>query len=503
MSRILGPRWIRGFCDGVFRRPTLHVTAESPASTAGPSRSTSRVRPLTLALMLLTGGPLTWANAAQEPIPHDKAAAILQKHCHGCHGAAKSKGDLRLDKLNPDLTNGNDADHWREVLDRLNFGDMPPESEPPLAAADRELLTGWLVQEQRRASLSKNEATHFRRLTRREYERTMQDLLALPLPFGAKLPEDGRPRDGFRNNGEALRMSPLQYETFLQIAEEALSDAIVTGPPPEVHRYRLAAVAGEKSNAIGVTPLPKPAGRAGETFLYLTGEGSKQSPAFRIWNMSPASKEKGKEPPADGSLPPAAIGRYSEAGVKLPQFCRAVGFHRAFRKGETSIRVRVARAGPAQSAGEGGKSEEPARNPILSVAIGCTNYHGVELKAVGEPVQIDHAEFRTYDLRVRMESMPVPNTGPPADKNAAVLAAWNSAKVIKGEANPPRLQIEWIEFENPLLESWPPASHANILFKNEQDLPEPAYARQVVERFASRAYRRPLEAREVDRLMAY
>ena len=71
----------------------------------------------------------------------------------------------------------------------------------------------------------------------------MQDLLGLPLPFAARLPEDGRSKEGFRNNGEMLRMSPLQYEMFLQIAEEALADAIVTGPAPEVHRYRLAAAA--------------------------------------------------------------------------------------------------------------------------------------------------------------------------------------------------------------------------------------------------------------------
>ena len=67
----------------------------------------------------------------------------------------------------------------------------------------------------------------------------MQDLLGLPIEFGAKLPEDGRSKDGFRNNGDALRMSTNQYETYLQIADDALAEAIVSGPPPVVHRYRL------------------------------------------------------------------------------------------------------------------------------------------------------------------------------------------------------------------------------------------------------------------------
>ena len=167
---------------------------------------------------------------ADESIPFARVAPLFQKHCQGCHGSEKAKGKLRIDKLDPDFVKGNDGDHWRDVLDRLNFGDMPPASEPALKKEDRELLTAWLEQERRRAALAKNQTTHFRRLTRREYERTLQDLLGLPIEFGNRLPEDGRSKDGFRNDGDALRMSPLQYETYLQIADEALAEAIVSGP---------------------------------------------------------------------------------------------------------------------------------------------------------------------------------------------------------------------------------------------------------------------------------
>lgn len=69
----------------------------------------------------------------------------------------------------------------------------------------------------------------------------MQDLLGVGIEFGRRLPEDGRSKEGFRNDGDALRISPLQYEMYLQIADEALAGAIVTGLAPEVHRYRLEA----------------------------------------------------------------------------------------------------------------------------------------------------------------------------------------------------------------------------------------------------------------------
>src|SRR6202041_2175292 len=119
-----------------------------------------------------------------------------------------------------------------------------------------ELMTAWIAKGRRQAEPANLEATYFRRLTRREYERTMQDLLGLPIEFGSRLPEDGRSKDGFRNDGDALRMSPLQYETYLQIADEALAEAIVTGPPPAVHRYRVSV--GDKAEKCDVTPLPKP-----------------------------------------------------------------------------------------------------------------------------------------------------------------------------------------------------------------------------------------------------
>ncbi|MFT5524914.1 MAG: hypothetical protein ACI9HK_002878 [Pirellulaceae bacterium] len=424
--------------------------------------------------------------AGQEAIPYSRVEPIFKKSCHHCHGPnKKSKNELRLDKLNPDLVNGKDGDHWREVLDRLNFGDMPPETEPLLASEDRELMTQWLVQEQRRASRAKNLTTHFRRLTLREYERSMQDLLGLNIAFSDRLPSDGRAQGGFQNDGEMLRISPLQYQMYLQIAEEGLSEAIVSGPAPDVHRYRLARA--ESLNSLKVTELPQPESRPGKSFAYNTEKGQ----AFRISNIS--REEKG----GDGILLPSAIQRFSEAAVKLPKHCLAVGFHSAFRTGEALVRVRAARV-DTPAAGE-----NVPRSPQLTVAFGCTNLHGVELTPIGEPVVIDHTDFRTHELRVRMESMPVPNISPPKDQNAAILAVWNSARIINGEPNPPRLKIEWIELETPFFESWPPAAHTNILFPNDREMSEPDYAREVVERFAAKAYRRPLATDELDRLMKF
>ena len=120
--------------------------------------------------------------------------------------------------------------------------------------------------------------------------------------------------------------------------------------------------------------------------------------------------------------------------------------------------------------------------------MGSSNFHGVELKTVGEPTAIDHTDLRTYEIRFRMENVSVPNPGPLSNRNSTILAAWNSAQVIDGESQPPLLKIESIEFESPFFETWPPKAHTDILFAND-GLDEKAYAREVLGRFATRAYR--------------
>lgn len=430
---------------------------------------------------VLSGLPLH----AAEPIPFAKVAPLFKTHCQKCHDSndPKPKGGLRIDRLNPDLIQGKDGDHWQEVLNRLNFGDMPPKESPPLAKADRELMTGWIVQELRRAALTKNPITHFRRLTRKEYERTLQDLLGLNIEFGRRLPEDGRSKEGFRNDGDALRMSPLQYEMYLQIAEEALAEAIVTGPAPEVHRYRLEA---KKAPVV----LPQPENRPGESYDYKA-----KGKTFTIGDDCVSGKDP-KEAQSVGVLLPAAPQPFGEAALKKPDSRYGFRLHHPFRRGEMLIRVRVARIEPEAGA------QQPTRLPLLAVGVGCTNLHGIEIKTVAEPIVINHSDFRTYEFRARLENFPLPNPGSFRDQNCSIVYAWNAAPMSK-EPNPPKLKVEWMELESPFYEQWPPESHTRILFPNTEKLPETEYAREVIRRFAQRAFRGPVEKSELDRLMAF
>ena len=65
----------------------------------------------------------------------------------------------------------------------------------------------------------------------------------------------------------------------------------------------------------------------------------------------------------------------------------------------------------------------------------------------------------------------------------------------------PSILLDSVEWEGPMLDSWPTPAYRQIFFGGEGAAQTPAYARQILARFAERAYRRPAQAGEVDRLV--
>ena len=120
---------------------------------------------------------------------------------------------------------------------------------------------------------------------------------------------------------------------------------------------------------------------------------------------------------------------------------------------------------------------------------------------------------KLYELRGRIENHPYATKVDPKDGSITHRRAL-SAQVIyddgtlnDGENSPQgrklsmlRAVINWMEFEAPVVDVWQPRHHTDILFESPLRLSdEPAYIREVLKRFMSRAYRRPATEDEVDR----
>ncbi|MBS0205529.1 MAG: PSD1 domain-containing protein [Planctomycetes bacterium] len=89
---------------------------------------------------------MPFANATEDTF-EKTVAPILKRHCVSCHDARKEEGELRLDTLGRDFSNGQLAGRWRDVADRIRLGEMPPEDQPKLSAVEAKAVTDWIAKQ--------------------------------------------------------------------------------------------------------------------------------------------------------------------------------------------------------------------------------------------------------------------------------------------------------------------------------------------------------------------
>lgn len=152
---------------------------------------------------------------------------FIEKHCVRCHGPKKQKGDLRLDTLSREIRHSGVAEHWREVLNALNLGEMPPEEEGKPANAELEPvldhLTSSLLEAKQRFSETGGEVM-LRRINRREYRNTIEDLFGLRIPGELIPPNDIG--EGYDTIGLSQQFSAFHFEGYFAAAKKIVQTAM-------------------------------------------------------------------------------------------------------------------------------------------------------------------------------------------------------------------------------------------------------------------------------------
>ncbi len=179
----------------------------------------------TRSLVLLIAS-FTFADAVRGAEPLE---AFLAKHCLRCHGSDAEEGDLHIDQLSRDFKSGGDAHRWAELIERVNSGEMPPKDEPQptqdeIAAFVTKLDT--LIKEGKAARMAARPAVAHYRLSRKEYQNTVHDLLGVrydPAKPG-ELNEDTL-WHGFERIGSELSLSPSHVDRYCRAAEIVLDRA--------------------------------------------------------------------------------------------------------------------------------------------------------------------------------------------------------------------------------------------------------------------------------------
>ncbi len=169
----------------------------------------------------------------------------MEKHCSRCHGPTKNEGDVRIDKFSRDFKSGADTHHWGEVLDRINSGQMPPKEEPKPTQAEIAAFVTTLdarLKEGRAARMAARAAVTHYRLSRKEYQNTVYDLLGVrydPAKPG-ELNEDTL-WHGFERIGSELSLSPSHVDRYYRAAEIVL-DRAFPATTSEARKVRKTAV---------------------------------------------------------------------------------------------------------------------------------------------------------------------------------------------------------------------------------------------------------------------
>jgi len=186
---------------------------------------------------------------------HAQYAEIMGRYCLTCHNDKARIGGLSLQSA--DFNNiPAGAEIWEKVVRKLRAGSMPPQGaqRPDKAALDG--FASYLETSLDRAAEGKpnpGEAT-MHRLNRAEYANAIRDILGLEIDATAILPPDDE-SSGFDNIADVLRVSPALMERYLSaswnISRLAVGNTHVT---PATATYRVRPDLSQDQHIEGLPP---------------------------------------------------------------------------------------------------------------------------------------------------------------------------------------------------------------------------------------------------------
>ncbi len=417
------------------------------------------MRPSLTAVLLLAAAVPIFGNEKDR-------SHFLESYCADCHDSDAKKGGLNLDGLGWTLEQPANFEEWAKLYKRVSRGEMPPKKKAQPTQAEATAFLASLGGDLRKfdsARESTNGRTVLRRLNRTEYERTVQDLLGISTPLASLLPAD-TPSQGFDTVAEGLRLSMLHMEKYLEAADSALDAAIVLGPKPEMKKVRWDA---------------------------------KEDKDIRKNLDTPQGELSNPKDPKSGhhvlllELPDAVV--FFDRGYPAAQI--------HFKEGHPAglFKIRVSAHG-YQSGGQPVAMRVYRDNYREKQLLGWFEVPADEARVVEITAQLpanEHLRIEPSYTGVNDKGQNVYNVGP---------------KDLKA----PGLALQWVEMEGPIIGEWPPPSNRNVFGDTqltkldeqkthdkrvayEVNPADPkAAATSVLERFAVRAFRRPLEPGEVD-----
>lgn len=438
---------------------------------------------------------------------------LLKQYCYDCHGPDEKEGNVQVSALDPDLLRGGDTDWWTEVFAAVTKGEMPPPDQYEMGDAERRQIVNWLSSQLEAASvLRRQSGSHsaFRRLTRYEYNYALQDLLGLPWDFAKDLPPEPHSEEGFENSSELLHLSVSQFETYHRLARQALDRATVTGDRPpslywgvsmvdasqrewkqqdaQINKAKKEHADNAEKLAAEIAKLEKNFQQPHSTAYYKQLASGRTAKA--TWNYRGASyafaptDTKPQFPDNTDCVAILPANRRQnlivELGNRLPD------------EGTMRVTVRASRV----------DTDSPGY-PSLQLLFGWqASNEGRALLRVSEediPVTATADQPQLIQWDVPLGEIYPRNSVRKTSKMGAIPSPSEYIRIANSGASGGDVQIDYVMVEAPVYDQWPPASHTGIFFESEHSSDELAYAREILQKFMTRAWRRVPTDEEVQR----
>lgn len=388
--------------------------------------------------------PTIWTLCLAAFCSYASADDFFKVHCHDCHNGEQTSGGLDLTSL---PLNSADPDHirrWIKIHDRISAGEMPPIDAVQPTDIERTAILKEIAQSLIVAQRAAEEKSpRLRRLTRAEYENTIRDLFDMPgIALAGNLPADGSAH-GFDKHPEALDISHVHIDKYLESADHILDYAIATRPQPpriETRRISLANRGGFVAHVL----------MNGDGVLLKNGLPDPEFPPSGDQNHLDQGAHERMKSFRNG----ATVGLFRHEDESFnPYFIEHVTIYPARYRVRTSLwsfqwdkgtmlpgrGTESARLSVVQLTGDGRGGQHPSY--VLGY-FDASDTGAVEHELY---VWLNHNEiigFNTASLA------PVAN-----------YARKGRALAFTG----PGIAVDWLDIEGPLYESWPPKSH-QVLF---------------------------------------
>jgi hypothetical protein len=426
-----------------------------------------------------------------------QVAPFLKQYCGACHFGSEAEAEFRVDEqsLPIDFGVASTRLRWHEVVDVLNSHSMPPEGEPQPSAAEVARVVDWITEQAVQAELvQRSHQAVLRRMNREEYRNTIRDLMGVDFdPAG--FPEDPT-AGGFDNNGQALTISPLHMELYLAAAQQILDRALVEGDRPAAIRWKFNPLVGPADQTrlrIDEKNNPIVNGNNNQT------EGDWVVVHHASWDKAVGARDFRVPVAGDYLIRIRAAGRSPSRGQVIESARRFL----EYRRDEQDAKNPAGKRWTQQQFQDDLKHFETNRmydygppRVKLVVQLGPQPRTIAEFDADG---QVDQP--KTHEFRTRMTT----ETAGISIEYAYAIPTEVENFWMQGNDRfaRPELLIDWFELEGPLYDGWPPSSHTSILFPSPLQKSNPReYVRQVLTRFMTKAFRRPVTKSEVESKLA-